>query len=341
MSIPRSQSRQKGAALIVALMVFALCAALLVSIEKEGQLFYQRMANTFMGSQTYAYLLGAEQLAFNLLKLDNELDAESENPKDTLLEVWADTSPPYPLDGGGYLMGQLLDLEGRFNLNWLAGREAGGEGPGLLTLEQRIFVRLLLTLRNEDGPLMDRFQAIAIVNAIGDWIDGDAMPRPQGAEDLQYQSKQPPYRAANQLMQSPSELMAIEGMSWTVYQQLAPLVTIWPDDATKINIHSMPRQLLQALPGGQELEPKTEADAESLMELREQMGFASIDEFLADPYFQENDAAQLREILTERSNTFLLRAEASIANRPQRLYSVISRKGGQMAVLRRTQGSTL
>ena len=115
----RNPSRQSGAALVVALLIFALCAALLVSIEKEGQLFYQRMANGFQGQQTYAYLLGAEQLAFNLLQLDNELDAQTEVPRDTLMEVWAEQSPPYPLDEGGYLVGRLEDLEGRFNLNTL------------------------------------------------------------------------------------------------------------------------------------------------------------------------------------------------------------------------------
>ena len=39
----RSWSGQRGAALIVALLVFALSAAVLVSLEKDSQLFYQRM----------------------------------------------------------------------------------------------------------------------------------------------------------------------------------------------------------------------------------------------------------------------------------------------------------
>lgn len=336
----RNPSRQSGAALVVALLIFALCAALLVSIEKEGQLFYQRMANGFQGQQTYAYLLGAEQLAFNLLQLDNELDAQTEVPRDTLMEVWAEQSPPYPLDEGGYLVGRLEDLEGRFNLNTLVGN-TGATDSSALTLDQRIFVRLLLTLGNEDGPLLDRFQAVAIVNAIGDWLDGDNNPRSNGAEDLVYQSKQPPYRAANRMWVSPSELMAIEGVTWEIYQQLAPLVTIWPDDGGKINIHTAPAQVLQALPGGEQLEPKLASDVQMLVEQRDQLGFGSVDELLQDPFFAENDRAALQPLLTEKTSTFLLMAEASVAERPQQLYSVLSRKNGQFRVLTRVQGTSL
>ena len=189
--------------------------------------------------------------------------------------------------------------------------------------------------------MLDRFQAVASVNAIGDWLDGDNNPRSKGAEDLVYQSKQPPDRAANRMWVSPSELMAIEGVTWEIYQQLAPLVTIWPDDGGKINIHTAPLRVLQALPGGEQLEPKLASDVQMLVEQRDQLGFGSVDELLQDPFFTENDRAALQPLLTEKTSTFLLMAEASVAERSQQLYSVLSRKNGQFRVLTRVQGTSL
>jgi general secretion pathway protein K len=135
--------------------------------------------------------------------------------------------------------------------------------------------------------------------------------------------------------------MAIEGMTWAIYQQLAPLVTIWPDDGGKINIHTAPAQVLQALPGGEQLEPKTASEVQMLVEQRDRLGFGSVDEVLQDPFFTENDRTTLQPLLTEKTSTFLLMAEASVAERPQQLYSVISRNNGQFRVLIRVQGASL
>ena len=61
---------QRGAALIVAMLVFALCTALVVAMKSEFQRFYQRAANVMLAEQAYAYLLGAEELAATALLLD-------------------------------------------------------------------------------------------------------------------------------------------------------------------------------------------------------------------------------------------------------------------------------
>ena len=58
-----SPARQRGAALVVAMLVFALCAALIVAMKSEFTRFYQRGANMFLSEQAQAYLRGAEDLA--------------------------------------------------------------------------------------------------------------------------------------------------------------------------------------------------------------------------------------------------------------------------------------
>ena len=56
---PVSMRRQGGAALVVALLVFGLCAAVIVAMKLEFTRFYQRSVNVFLGEQSQAYLRGA------------------------------------------------------------------------------------------------------------------------------------------------------------------------------------------------------------------------------------------------------------------------------------------
>ncbi len=124
--------RQRGAALVVAMLVFALCAALIVAMKSEFTRFYQRGANLFLAEQSYAYLRGAEDLAILALLADYDLDQSGEQPRDDLGEIWAQPPAPYALDEGGWLVGSLTDLQGRFNLNALAARSQG-EGAARFT----------------------------------------------------------------------------------------------------------------------------------------------------------------------------------------------------------------
>ena len=55
-----SSQRQQGAALIVALLVFAVAAALLVGLQREFTLHMQRGSNYFAMEQGWSYLLGAD-----------------------------------------------------------------------------------------------------------------------------------------------------------------------------------------------------------------------------------------------------------------------------------------
>ena len=62
--------RQRGAALIVALLVFALCAALIAAMQGELTRVYQRGANLFLAEQGYAY---------RIVESDSLFDAKSDS----------------------------------------------------------------------------------------------------------------------------------------------------------------------------------------------------------------------------------------------------------------------
>ena len=345
MRCPRSSLSQRrteaGAALVVAMLVFAICAALIVAMQREFTLFYQRGANSLQAEQGYAYLRGAEELASLALVLDYDTDKQRDVPRDDLEEIWAQAATPYALDEGGWLMGSLEDLQGRLNLNGLAG-SGGGQGSGQgqaserFTPAQAQFIRLLQTL---EEPVVSEQEAIAITRSIADWIDADGNTSPDGAEDDYYFSQTPAYRAANRPMSSVSELRAIANVSAELYAVLAPLVTVWPQTAQPLNIHTAKVQVLRSINADDSLEPLAESDAQALAEQREESGFLDKAEFLAHPAFADKPMDKVAELLGESSAYFLLSARVEIADRELQLYSVLQRQQRRVESLVRASGS--
>ena len=113
-----AMGRQRGAALVVAMLVFAMCTALIVAMKSDFTRLYQRSANIFLAEQAYAYLRGAEELAGIALRVDYDQDQQQEQPQDDLQEIWAQPTTPYALDEGGWLLGSLEDLQGRFTCSY-------------------------------------------------------------------------------------------------------------------------------------------------------------------------------------------------------------------------------
>ena len=327
---------QRGAALVVALLVFAICAGLMVAMQREFALFYQRGSNLFLGEQGHAYLRGAEELASVALVLDYDQDKQRERPRDDLSEVWAREATPFPLDEGGWLMGSLEDLQGRFNLNTLAERGRDSTGPDRFTPAQAQFIRLLQAL-GEDA--LSRDQAIAVTEAVGDWLDGDQEPRFDGAEDDYYFVQTPAYRTANRAMASVSELRAIANVSNELYLALSPWVTVWPTTPQPLNIHTAPLPVLRSINADGDLSPLDESDAQALLAQREAGGFVDKAAFLAEPVFDGKNMAGMAPLLRERSSYFLLIARVEIADRDMRLYSVLHRDRRQVSSLVRASGS--
>jgi general secretion pathway protein K len=332
----RPQSGERGVALVIALLVFAISAALLVAMQRDFDLNYRRGANSFIAQQSWSYLRGAEELAALALQLDHDADLSRETPRDDLTEVWAQPSAPYPLDEGGWLYGNLEDLQGRFNLNSLAAQPGDGEGPKRYSPAQQLFIRLLQAL---EGLEMDQFQAMAIADSVADWIDADNEPRLNGAEDSFYVGQQPAYRAANRTLVSPSELRAVANVTPELYLALRPLVSVWPEEPAAINIHTAPLPVLRALNVDDNLEPLPETDAQALLQQRQEAGFSGIEEFLSQPMYAGAATGGLSSLLGESSKFFLLASRVEIADREQRLYSVLRREAREVDVLQRINAS--
>lgn len=313
---------QRGAALIVAMLVFALSAALVVAMKSEFNRFFERTANILLAEQAQAYLRGAEDLAAMALIRDYDKDKQSGLFRDDLTEEWATPPPPFGLDGVGWMSGELEDLQGRFNLNALAERvPADGQGQvDRFTAAQEQFIRLLQAL-GEESPSQQ--EAIAITESISDWLDADSDTSRAGAEETYYYGLTPGYRTANREMASVSELRAVANMTPEIYTALLQWVTVLPDATTKVNIHTAQSTVLRSINSDGDLSPLSEADGESL----EGVGFEDKKDFLANPVFagKREKMGAIMNRLGETTSYFLLSAELEVADKNMRLYSVLHR----------------
>ena len=122
------------------------------------------------------------------LLIDYDTDQGSEQPRDDLKEIWAQPTTPYALDEGGWLVGSLEDLQGRFNLNALVGKVQEDQDKPRFTAAQEQFIRLLQAL---EDPAVSEQEAILITESVGDWLDQDDTPSANGAEDDYYFSRDP------------------------------------------------------------------------------------------------------------------------------------------------------
>ncbi len=246
--------RQRGVALIIALVLVALATILATKLTFDGFIERRRTIGVLAAEQALHFGFGAEALAADVLAQD----LQNSGQQTTLAAPWAQPTQPLPItpqddpegEPIGTLQGQLEDMQGRFNLNNLArviqgSGTAGGAAAGAAALavvqdpqplEQ--FQRLLVAVGVEP-----KWAAIA-----RDWIDADDIPgSPDGAEDQIYTSQTPPYRTGNWPMTSPSELMNMPGFGADRYRKIAPYVTALPLATATINICTAPSVVLESL----------------------------------------------------------------------------------------------
>ena len=374
---PLNASRsQRGAALIIAMLVFALSATLLVALQREFSLALQRGTNQLFSEQAWAYLIGAEELAKLALQADHLLDARSATAADHLGELWAQPATPYPLDAGGWMTGQLTDLQGRINLNMLVSDPvtqsppSGGEGvsdggsesasagvesepvsqsrqqnesvgqvsgdeAGRWTPTQKLLIRLLQALNEASLPLDE---AMALTEAISDFIDPDTNRRRDGAEANEYRYADFPYLPANRALASVSELRSVRGMTPEIYEALVPLVTVWPERNTRLNILTAPLPVLRTLNADDQWAPLPVSDAERWVESRREGGIAQVADLLGDPILAGRPSAELESLLDIRSDWFLLDASVELLDRQRHLFTVLHRETDMAVAVFRSEG---
>lgn len=303
--------RQRGVAIITALLIVAIATTVSVTISTRLQLDVRRTGNIIAGDQAYLYTLAAESWSQRILK-----DDRKENEIDHLGENWAIELPPLPVEGG-YIQGKLTDLQSCFNINSLLGADAD------TTLARTRLERLLVNLK------IDKANTQAII----DWLDDDLQTTiPDGAEDVYYMNLERPYRTANAPMQSSSELRLIKGFEDPeLYATVLPHVCAFGVKAP-ININTASAEVLRSLADG-----ISDSDIEKIIEQRNDTAFKTINEFTS--FNNLNKKITSTESLSVDTEYFMLQTESTIGQVRVITYSIIHRTSdGNTTVIARSQG---
>ncbi|MGB5679976.1 MAG: type II secretion system minor pseudopilin GspK [Gammaproteobacteria bacterium] len=304
--------RQRGVAIITALLIVAIAATVSVTMSTRLQLDVRRTGNMIAGEQAYLYALAAESWSQRILKNDRQ-----KNEIDHLGENWAMDVPPIPVEGG-YIRGRLTDLQSCLNLNALL--EDAPDKPVARPRLERLMTNLGL-----DN---------ALVQAIIDWLDNDLQTTiPDGAEDVYYMNLERPYRTANRPILSISEMRLIRGFDDPrIYETLLPHVCAFGITAP-ININTASAEVLRSLADG--ISP---SDVNDIVKQRTEEAFNTIQEFTS---FNE-----LGKIITSTENLsvdteyFMLTVESTIGQVRIMTYSIIHRSSdGATRVIARSQGA--
>lgn len=290
-----SLGRQRGVAVLTAILIVAIGTSIAVSLLWDSTLDQRRTESAILGDQGLLWVQGAEAWAADILRQDLVDSPDS----DSFADIWAVELAPLPLEGGT-IAGRLEDLQGRFNVNNLLNSD-GSENE--FALHQ--FERLLASL--DIDP--------TIAGRTIDWLDTDTEPRfPDGGEDAAYSGATIPYRTPNVIVTSTSELMAISGMDEESFERLAPYVAALPQ-GTMLNVNTASDYVIASLSDNIDL-----STADSLIFERADAAFVSIDNSFSGLIDEE-----MFDLIDGTSSHFLLTATVTLGNSQTTIRSVLQR----------------
>lgn len=308
--------RQRGVAMLVAVLLVALGTILAASIAFNSAMAARRGTAALAMDQSLLVAEAAEALAAYALREDLKSSRTVDHPA----EEWGRRLGPVEMVPGITLEAYVEDVSGRFNLNSLVAANDKVDPNALEDLEH-----IMQSLDIE--PKWASF--------IADWIDPDALPLPNGAEDSAYAAQNPPYRAPNTFISSSSELLALPGFGRDRYLRLLPYVTALPRDAA-INVCSAGGLVLDSLISDNHRE--FSLDPKKLAKSREAGCFPTIQDYPAS--FGADTVrwqTKVKYRVSQTSSYFRLTSIVTIGSADFALYSLLQRDPtGQTHVLMRS-----
>jgi general secretion pathway protein K len=223
--------RQRGAAILLAMLTLALLAELAALVFAD----YGTAAELLVGrqdqNQSRWLALGAVDWARNVLAEDKRTDARTSGG-DHLGEAWATRVAPTAVEDGE-VSGEITDYSGYFNLNGLA-------PDGQVALIQ---VEALKRLLAQIG--VPPQQTAALAASLVDWLDTDSGAQTGGAETEWYLAQGRRYQAANAPLVDVDELRLVRGYDDDIVDRLRPFVVALPE-AIPLNVNTASPEVLSA-----------------------------------------------------------------------------------------------
>lgn len=283
---------QSGFVLVNALVLVGALAAAAAVLLARAELSIARQSAWQAAAQAEAYLDAFDALAVTVLQ------ADPVGGPDHAGERWAQPVRAADLDRGA-VSGTLTDLQGRFNVNWLAVSEDLHAQQAFQTL-----------LRTNGLP-------VALGPLIADFLSPGG---PSGADTY------PTTRPRGGPVLDPRQLRAIPGLAGDQYNRLAPLIAALPTDST-LNVNTAPPDLLAAW-----IPELSVAQARKMTDSRRRRPYASVDDFVTD--LPPAAAAEVDDVrLSIDSGWFLARGRADLDGRVLSRRTVLARHPLPVGVL--------
>jgi len=304
--------KQRGVALLTALVLVALATVMAVTIGFDSNMSARRSVASLGMEQALSLAQGAEAGAALVLNRD---DAKTDAKADT----WAQAIPPFEVAPEVGIELEMRDEQGKFNLNTLIKVDGTPDEEAV-----KVFKQLLELLQIESrwaDMLVDR-------------LDANTTPQPDGGEDSLYLSQTPPQRTPNLPMASVSELEQLPGFGRERYLKLLPHVTALPASVRTINACTATGEVLDALSalGGTPSQQFSRLQPGELEKEQRKGCFPG----------SQTLSAQIPAIRThveDKSSYFLLRTRVRIGATRYALYSLMYRDTSGVRPIVRTFGT--
>lgn len=211
-----SRPSQRGIALVLVLWVSVLIAVLLASFSLSARVEALQGRNLLDATRArYAAEAGLHRAAYELRGNDPATR-------------WVADGRPYPVEfEGAEIEVEIYDETGKVDLN--------------------VADPTLLAALFEHGGL-EKPDAEALAAAVVDWRDPDDLVSLHGAEEADYKSAKRSYKPRNAPFETVSEVQQVLGMSFELYRELEPLMTIYSGRAQPNPAFASP-EVLQLIPG--------------------------------------------------------------------------------------------
>jgi general secretion pathway protein K len=359
----RTRQRQRGVAVITALLLTTLAISIVASLFWQQQVQVRSMENQRLQLQTKWILRGALDWANLVLRQDamdntryTSLDQVWATPlADTRLDQYIERERVQGENFDATLSGNVVDATSRYNLNNLA---RGGQPLGD---QVELFGRLLKNLQLNPALAKTVAQFVAAAQAPVQVAAGGQSPRGgggggDGMQDPNLGGNPPPDdtrggggggggqgggaqpgtanpqgqrgTATMKLVQL-EDLLAVPGFTPAMIDQLRPFAMVLPASNTTINVNTAPAEVLSALA------PEFSVmQANSLVEYRKHAPWTSVALFAAQARVDEN---ALEQIASVRSDWFLVQSHIKLDRATLNVEALVSRTGNALSPIRNPQ----
>jgi len=320
-----SSQKQQGIALITVLMILAITVTIAATMTGRLTLSLKRTEGLLFSQSVYWY--GQAATDFGRKVLNDDFD---DSDVVSLDQSWASEGMVFPLENGS-ISGQFRDMRSCFNLNALAEQDTESVRATPVTQFQTLLEALDVS----------EYSAEIIAESTRDWIDENDDTGPQGAEDSVYQARSVAHLAANHLMVDVSELRAVEGMSQSIYDHVAPYLCALPlsDQLLNVNTVSIEQAALLYALFESDFPSFSIEDYEALLEDRPTSGWDDIDDFLESSLFSGlSVSSDLQAQLSVTSEYFQLNGRAEFADRINAIQILFEMNENKASVIRYQSG---